>query len=79
MEVATTIDAGKPFVQGTYKLEGSGLLALECYDIISSVTTAVEMKHYPNVQAVTSSISDSLVQEQLTNYASSCMKPALDY
>ena len=47
VELATIIDAGKLFVQGTYKLEGSGLLALECYEIIGSVTTAVEMEHYP--------------------------------
>ena len=78
VELATIIDAAKPFIQGTYKLKGRGLLALECYEIISSVTT-VEKKRYPNVQAVISSVSDSLVQEQLRNYAFSYMKSALDY
>ena len=38
------------------------------------------MAHYPNVEAVISSItSDYNVQQQLKNYASSCVKPALDY
>ena len=38
------------------------------------------MAHYPNVEAVISSTtSDYNVQQQLKNYASSCVKPALDY
>ena len=58
VELAAVIDAGKPFVQGTYNLEGKGPLALQCYEIISSVTAAVEMAHYPNVEAVISSITN---------------------
>ena len=80
VELATIIDAAKPFVQATYKLEGtSDLLALECYEIVSAESAAVEQKHYPNLQAIISSISDTAVQNQLQDYASSCMKPALDY
>ena len=38
MELATIVDAAKPFVQAIYKLEGtSDLLALECYEIVSAV------------------------------------------
>lgn len=33
VELAVTIDAGEPFVKATYKLEGDGPLALECYEI----------------------------------------------
>ncbi len=76
--MAAVIDAGKPFVQGTYKIEGTGALALECYEIISVITATVDMPHYPNVEAVISSISDSSVQQQLKVYADSCRKPAID-
>ena len=41
IELAAVIDAGKPFVSGTYKLEGNGPLALQCYEIINSITAAV--------------------------------------
>ena len=41
LELAVTVDAGLSFVQATYKLEGDGPLALECYEVISSLTTAV--------------------------------------
>ena len=44
-----------------------------------AVSAAVEQKHYPNLQSIISSISDTAVQNQLQDYASSCMKPALDY
>ena len=78
VELAAIIDAGKPFVQGTYKLESNGPVALQCYEIINSVTAAVEMAYY--LQAIISSISrDPNVQQQLKSYAISCVKPALDY
>ena len=34
LELAATIDAWEPFVKATYRLEGDGLLVLECYEII---------------------------------------------
>ena len=34
LELATLVDSALPFVQATYKLEGDGYLAFECYDII---------------------------------------------
>ena len=80
VELAAIMDGGKPFVQGTYKLEGNGPLALQCYEIISSITAAVDTAHYPNVEAIISSLSnDPIVQQQLRTYALSCLKPALDY
>ena len=42
------MSAGKPFVQATYVLEGDGPLAIQCYEVISSLTTAVNLAHYPN-------------------------------
>lgn len=49
VELAAVVDAGKPFVQATYNLEGDGCLAFTCYEII---TAAVNMAHYPNVMAL---------------------------
>ena len=80
LELAAVIDAGKPFVSGTYKLEGNGPLALQCYEIINSITAAVELAHYPNVEAIISSMtSDPNAQQHLKSYTISCIKPALDY
>ena len=33
VELVIIVDAGMPFVQATYKLEGDGHLALECYEV----------------------------------------------
>ena len=58
LELAVIMDAGLPFVQAAYKLEGEGPLALECYKVISSLTTAVnKVPHYPNFQAVARRLS----------------------
>lgn len=50
LELAFIVDVGLPFVQATYKLEGDGPLALQCYEVIASLTAAVNMfqPHYPN-------------------------------
>ena len=37
VELAAVIDAGKPFVQATYKLEGDGPIAIECYESLTSL------------------------------------------
>ena len=54
LELAVIVDAGMPFIQATYKLEGDGPLAVEWYEVIGSLSTAVNMvvPHYPNLQAV---------------------------
>ena len=65
------MDAGLPFVQATYKLEGDGTLALECYEVISSLTTAMnKVPHYPNLQAVARCLSggNQQIQQQLVHY-----------
>ena len=59
MELVAVIDAGKPFVQATYNLEGDGPLAYSCYEVISTLTAAVNMAHYPNVRAVARDIAGS--------------------
>ncbi len=83
LELAVIVDAGMPFVQATYKLEGDGPLALECYEVISSLTAAVNMTvpHYPNLQAVARSLSggNQHIQQQLLRYATACVQPGVQY
>ena len=81
VELAAIIDAGKPFVQATYKLEGDGLLVFQCYEIISALSTSVVLENYPNVQAVVKSIAKGKTDVQLKwmKHARLCIQPALDY
>ena len=51
------VDAGKPFVEATYKLESDGPVVLECYDVINSLSVCAKMEDYRNVHAVVKSIS----------------------
>ena len=80
VEFAAIVDAGKQFVQATYKLEGDGPLVFQCYEIISVLSTSVVMKNYPNVQAVVRNIAKSTEQQlKWIKCARQCIKPALDY
>ena len=83
VELAIIVDAGIPFVQATYKLEGDDHLALECYEVISSLKAAMNMAqpHYPNLQAVVRRLSGGnlQVEQQLNHYAISCVQPGLRY
>ena len=49
VEFAAIVDAGKQFVQATYKLEGDGALVFQSYEIISALSTSVIMENYPTV------------------------------
>ena len=73
---------GMTFVQATYKLERDGCLVFKCYEI-SSVSAAVNMTqlHYPNLQAVTRQLSGGNLQvdQQLSDYTLSCVRPGLQY
>ena len=80
VEFAAIIDAGKQFVQATYKLEGNGPLAFQCYEVINALSTSVMMENYPNVEAVVRNISRSTEQQlKWRKYARKCIMPALDY
>ena len=75
------MDSALPFVQATYKLEGDGHLAFECYDIISSVSAAVHVAHYPNVEVISQRLApnNASLKQQLLDYSKQCMQPAYDY
>ena len=81
LELATLVDAALPFVQATYKLEGDGPLVFDCYDTISSLTTAIHVAHYPNVEAVSQRIAQahSYSKQQLLAYSKQCIQPAYQY
>lgn len=81
LELAATIDAGEPFVKATYRLEGDGPLALECFEVITMLQASINNQHYPNVNAVARQLSagNSVVMTQLVQYAQSCIQPGLQY
>ncbi len=55
---------------------------LTTYEVISALTTSVnQVQHYPNAQAVERSVSsgNAATQQQLLQYALSCVQPGLQY
>ena len=81
LELAATVDAGEQFVKATYRLEGDGPLALECYEVVATVQAAIHSNYYPNVTALARQFSNgnSVAMNQLVQYAHSCVKPGQDY
>ena len=49
IELTVIVDVGEPFVKACYNLEGDDPLAPI---ILSSVRASVQVKHWPNTQAV---------------------------
>ena len=78
LELATLVDAALLFFQAIYKLEGDGALVFDCYDTISSLTTAMQVEHYPNVEEVAQRISQahSYSKQQLIAHSKQCIQPA---
>ena len=76
IEIAATVDAGMPFVKATYKIEGDGPLAYECYEIISALSVAAQITHFPNVDALARQMDNS---QQWKTYALQCVQPGLNY
>ena len=81
VEIAVTIDAGMPFVQATYKLEGDGPLTLSCYETISALNSAARQAYYPNLNAKASEIACGNIQleSDLINHAKTCIRPGISY
>lgn len=83
IELAATVDYGEPFVKACYFLEGDGPLALDCYETVERVKSAVHVAHVPNVRAIAQKVSgkptgDPLCVQWMT-YAKSCVQPGLEY
>jgi len=52
IELAATVDFSEPFVKATYWLEGNGPLALNCFEIVDSLSTSIRLCNVPNVEAI---------------------------
>ena len=64
----------------TYNLEGDGILALECYEIINSVRNSILVHHWPNTAAVAKRIATTAIPEaEWMEYATACVQKGLDY
>ncbi len=80
VELAITVDAGEPFINATYFLEGDGPLVLSCYERIQALRASVSTAYYPNTSAVINTLAHGNQQiQQLTDYAKQCVKPGHDY
>ena len=52
LELAAFVDGGNHFVSATYYLEGDGPLVFSCYERLATVSNAVAVAAYPNVEGV---------------------------
>ena len=81
IELAVIIDAGEPFVKGTYNLEGDGPLALSTYEELRKIYNFISLPHYPNLIACARNLAggNATVDQQLITYAKSCVEPGFQY
>lgn len=82
--LSVLVDAGELFVKACYNLEGDGQIAPICYDILSSVKAAVQVKYWPNTRAVAWRLAEEFnttpgLQQKLNDYATGCVQPGFDY
>ncbi len=87
IELVAMVDIGSYFVNGTYNLEGDGVLAVKCYE---KIRNAIHTKHYHNpgcgslytlltVNLKSPQILTAAIQQQLVDYSISCVHPGLLY
>ena len=79
IELAVNVDAGETFVKATYALEGDGPLALQCYDILTGVKTAIQVRHLPITAAIAKTVATPAKTEDWMDYAVSCVQPGFEY
>ena len=81
MELAVVIDAGEPFVKGTYNLEGDGAMVLTTYEELVTIKNFIEVPNFPNLTSCASAMAkgNSTVEQQLVRYAKSCVQPGFNY
>ena len=71
-ELAVMVDFVVQFVKTTYHLEGDGPLVFRCYEAITALTAAVNLAHYPNLNAIARELSSGnpATQQQWEAYGS---------
>ena len=82
LEMAAVVDAGRQFVQTTYKLEANGPLVFHCYELIEATFHSIQVRHFPNTTAVIRELSvgqPSHIGQQWKQYAEGCVQPGFDY
>lgn len=81
LELTVVIDAGAPFIQATHKLEGDGPLVLDSYDVIFSLTEAICVAHFPNLTALSTTLSSGnpALAQQHEQYGRNCVQPGMQY
>ena len=81
VELAIVVDFGHQFVTTTYNMEGDGPLAFVCYESISALTAAVNIRNYPNLTSVCKDISsgNQTTEQSLIAYGQACVDPAIHY
>ena len=84
LELAATVDGGKPLVEATYLLEGDGPLALSCYKRVDTLLQSIRVAHFPNTSQVVNQLTNGeanavALTQQYTHYAKSCVQPGFDY
>lgn len=81
IELAAMIDAGRHFVSATYYLEGDGPLVFSCYERLSSLSHAIAVENYPNLeaQAMQHANGDVPLYNQLVAQGKACITPGFRF
>ena len=81
LELAAFVDGGNHFVSATYYLEGDRLLVFSCYERLATVSNAVAVAAYPNVEGVArhQAVRNLPVYNQLVAKAKACINPELQF
>ena len=81
VELAAIVDWGEPFVKATYKLEGDGVLALQCYKVIDTIRASIHAANTPNLLAVAERLSGEVSHSKqlMLRHGQQCIQPGIDY
>ena len=83
IELAAIVDWGEPFVKATYRLEGDGALAFECFEVIDTIRAFIQSGTTPNnyIQALADRLSCGVLSKRqlVLDHVHNCVKPAIDY
>lgn len=81
VELAATVDAGKPMVESTYILEGDGTLAWKCYEQLLYIQNSINTAHFPNVTAISRELSGGqpLLAQHWYQAGLAAIQPGWDY
>jgi len=81
IELAAIVDFGEPFVKATYRLEGNGPLALDCFEIVDSLSTSIRLCNVPNVEAIAKRLANGspTAKQKWIDHAKTCIEPGHNY